>query len=497
MTALNTTAGGADAAPVDARPNDRPTSRLTLSAGLGLMLSFLTFLVHARISGDNSLMTHVSTGRLILADLSVPSTDPYSYTAAGTEWTVQSWFPSVVYASLERWVGLGGVRLIHALLAFCIALGLWRLSRPAEQLIARIGLVALPLGLGGGVWSHRPLMFGLLAMVVALLILQDVLPLWVAIPLMWVWANSHGSFPMAFALVGAALVGAAIDLRRIPMREVRVLAAFVIGTGVAMINPIGPRLLWFPLQLLNRGEVLQNVREWMSPSFRTPVEWVFLAMIAVVLVAAKRQAGWRELLPCLGFMIGGLLAVRNLAVASLVMSALLAPSFARVFGTLDGKRSGVLARGLATVSVASTIIFAAVVMQSEGISTEQYPVDEISYLEERGLVANDTVRILHREYVGNYLEFRFGRSANVFFDDRFDMYPIDQIETHAKLITGTGNLVDIIDELQVDVAVWVAEEPVGVWLASDPDWDIVIDGETWIVACNRTSVLYESCRAAS
>lgn len=215
MAATTGTQAVARADDRSARPNGTTGGRfgLSTSAAVGLLLTFLGFVGTARTSGDNSLLTHIATGRLILDTGGVPEVDPYSSTALGDPWVVQSWLPSMLYAVIERLVGLGGIRALHALLSAAVVAGTWRLTRPAGQLVARVGLTMAPLGLGFEFWSHRPLMFGLVALVVLLLVVQGELPLWTLVPTLWVWVNSHGSFLFAFAVVGALAIGAILDSR--------------------------------------------------------------------------------------------------------------------------------------------------------------------------------------------------------------------------------------------------------------------------------------------
>lgn len=87
---------------------------------------------------DNSFFTHLSTGRIILDERSVPTADPYSFTAHGEPWTVQSWLASVVYAVAEDIGGFGAIRVVVAVLVVAILLGAWRLTRPAGGLIGRV-----------------------------------------------------------------------------------------------------------------------------------------------------------------------------------------------------------------------------------------------------------------------------------------------------------------------------------------------------------------------
>ncbi len=62
----------------------------SLERAIGWVLVSLGFLIGSRAISDNSFFTHLSTGNLILDERSVPTTDVFSFTAAGEPWTVQS-----------------------------------------------------------------------------------------------------------------------------------------------------------------------------------------------------------------------------------------------------------------------------------------------------------------------------------------------------------------------------------------------------------------------
>ena len=318
-----------------------------VATAVGLVLALAGFVVGARIISDNSLLTHLATGDLIVDRKQVPSTDPYSRLFSGESWTVQSWLASVLYSWSVRLGGDSMLRVLNGFLAWLTMAGLWRLVAPARQLATRVLLVIAPLLIGGTYWAPRPFMFGLVGLVAVMLVLRRQLAPWTLLPVMWLWVNTHGSFPLAVALVGAAAVGSAIDDRRLPRHHLQVGAWVTAGIVLGGLNPVGPRLWWFPVQLLlGRGEALERVVEWSPPSFDKPAEYIYLALLGLIFVAAKRGLAWADLLPAAAFFAGGLLAVRNIAPATLVVVAMTAPAFAGLLGQELGLQQNRLSRAL-------------------------------------------------------------------------------------------------------------------------------------------------------
>jgi hypothetical protein len=364
-------------------------------------MALLGFVVGSRPITDTSFLTHLATGRLIVERASVPSADPYSYVAAGETWTVQSWLASVVYAVLDGTAGGWSIRLLNGVAGAAIVLGLWRLVAPARQLLTRVGLVGLALLIGTYLWPPRPLLLGLVGLVAVLMVAQGLRARWWLIPIFWLWVNIHGSFVLGLVLLVAVAAGAAIDERRAPWDELQATATAALGCVAAIVNPLQWRLLWFPVELLGRGEALERVSEWSSPTFRSPVELLFLALLSAIVVAARRGARWRALLPALVFLVAGLMAVRNLGIAALVIAAMTAPSLAGLAGELEGLRRGFAATAVAAMALVGGVLAVTSVAVTSPVDLAGYPVEEVDWLEARSLVADDQVRIAQRDYVGN------------------------------------------------------------------------------------------------
>ncbi|MEM9130961.1 MAG: hypothetical protein AAF962_12780 [Actinomycetota bacterium] len=462
-----------------------------LATSLGAMLALLGFVIGARVIGDNSFLTHLATGRLILDTASVPTTDPYSW-SAGESWTVQSWLASVLYASLESAAGPWAIRWLNGVLGAVVVGGLWALTSPVRSLLLRTGLVSLTIVIGTFLWPPRPLLFALACLVLVLLVAQGRLAAPWLVPVFWVWANTHGSFVLGGGLLVLMLLGAAIDERAVPRHELRVVLWGAAGGVAALANPIGWRLIWFPLHLMGRNEALDRVAEWASPSFRSPVEQLFLLLLLLLVVAATRRAGWRALLPSVVFFATGLLAVRNLGVASVVIVALLAPALAESFGSIDGTERGLIPRAMAVIAVVGVALVAVVTASEPAIDLESYPVEEVDWLEERDLVADPGVRLAQRDFVGNYLHHRYGPEASVFMDDRFDFHPLPVVADHAGLLSA-GDYREILDRNGFDVLLWELDSPLHRWIGEQPAWLVVGEGEEWFIACRRSSAVFDRC----
>jgi hypothetical protein len=427
---------------------------------------------------DNSFLTHVATGRYILAH-GVPTRDPYTFTALGRPWVVESWLAEVLYRGLENLAGGHGLQVMHAVLCAALAALGWVLTRPARQLGGRILATGALLAVGTGYWSPRPLLIALvLFAVVAVMVETDKGPPWVLVPLMWVWLNVHGSWPLGLAYLVLRMVGRRIDhhpLGRLP----RLTGFAVAGCVLGALNPIGLRLVAYPLTVITHHQAFAHIVEWQTPSFSDPVNVAFLVevFLAVILLVARRGTV-EDVLVTTVFSAAALLASRNVPVAALLVTPVLARGLAGL-GTVDGARRGVVpAIGLGAL-VALVVALTAGAMQRPAYDLSIYPVSEVTWLQSQHLVPG---RVATTDYVGNYLEFRYGTRASAFIDDRADIFP-PQVETdYDTLLSGGEGWQAVLARYRFDVVLWPRSEPLASLISEDPGWTVRIRDRHWVVA---------------
>ncbi len=433
---------------------------------------------------DNSFLTHLATGRRILDSGSVPSVDPYSWTAHGDPWTVQSWGASVVYAGLDRTVGLLGIRVLDTALILAIIGLVWRLTRAADSLIPRVLAAGLVVCSGVTFWMERPLLFGTLFLVLVLLAADDALdPRWL-VPVMWLWVNMHGSFPFGIGLLVLLAAGRWLDERRRPTVELRALAWVLVGTALAAVNPVGPRLLTFSVEMLSKRENFARVVEWKPPDWGTGMAQLFAVQLALtVLLVAFRYRRWRAVLPVAAFGVFAAMSMRNIAPASIVLAPIMASAFAGM-GSIDGTRRPPLLRPVAGALVVLVLLLGVMGLAAPNTALEGYPEEASAWMRDEGLLTTES-RVVSRDLVGNYLEYRYGaEEVRVFIDDRVDMYPLGVIRDYIVLIETDGDYQSVLERRGATAVLWDKDSPFGRWLGRTSRWRVVHTDpdDTWIVA---------------
>lgn len=432
---------------------------------------------------DNSFLTHLAAGRLILEEGGIPRFDPFSFTAAGEPWVVQSWLATAVYAALDRFVGGHGVLVLQAGLTTALALLVVRLTRPCASLLPRVLIVACALGVGMGSWAERPLTIGLVCLAVALAAtVRQVHPRWLLLvfPL---WVNVHGSFPLGLVALGCMAAGAALDAedrsrgRLAKLPPVQALGFAVLGTVLGATGPLGPRLLTFPVELLGRTEVLANVVEWQAPSFTEGWQRVWLVQLVVAVALVVRRPSWQAGLPLAFFGAASLLAARNIPLASLVIL----PGMARGamgLGTFSVRRPSPVATAAVALAALSAVLVTFQAAGRPAFDLEIYPARPLALVEDRG-------RLASHDFVGNWLEATLGRESAVFYDDRFDLYPSAVSADYKLLLDGEPGWARVLDGYAIDTVVWRRDKPLAALVTASPDWQVVTSDRLWLTATRR------------
>jgi len=442
---------------------------------------------------DNSAFVHIRTGIEITRNWRVPTADPYSFTAFGHPWVVQSWFASVLYGVAYRVGGalFGAGARMHTLVVFegllMAALGavVARLARTgiAVRTMATAGIATL---LGAIYWSPRPLIFGLLSLALLITTVEaEASPLWL-VPIAWVWVNTHGSFPLGIAWLLAVVVGRTVDFRRPDGASIRYLIWFAGGCVLGSVNPVGPRLLTFPLTVQSKASVFKNVVEWHSPNFQTTDGIAALVLLALaLLVICRARLVWADTLSVVGFVALALLSLRNVAPAAVVLAPVLGralrPGIVSASAGMPDPLRDRLNRAVTAVLAVIALLLGVLSVRTSGLDLSTYPVQAADWMGSRGLLDPTQHRVAAQDIVGCYLILIRGRVGRVFVDDRVDMYPVSVSRDYDALLHGAANSADILRRYGVDVVLWDRRLPLVEVLTGAGGWRVSYQDVRWAV----------------
>ena len=427
---------------------------------------------------DNSFFWHLRTGRRIL-DHGIPHADPYSFTAAGRRWVAQSWLAETLYGAVDRAIGAFGIRLLTAFTGAAVAAVTYHLvHRLSRDRLAAVGLTLAAIGASFTLWSARPLFLGILALL-GLLWIVEVPDSWLGrraiwtIPvLIWLWANVHGTFSLGLLYLGLHLAGRWLEGAPFWTGRERTLAwAAVIAVVAATLNPYGPGLLLFPVELLSRGDILKRVTEWRSPDFRTIQGVMFAGWVAVFVASfalGRHRPSRRDVVVTVPFLLLAFWAQRNIALSPLVGVAAAARCVAR-----DAPRPAAdspLNRILAVALLALGLVWTAQAAGEQNFDDSIYPVEAMRWVDEHGLLGQ---RLMTDDAWGGYLILKYWPEQKVFVDDRYDMYPRPVLEDFIRFSDADGRWREILDRNRIDVVVWPAKATIVRLMEADPGWTVV------------------------
>jgi len=417
----------------------------------------------AKIS-DNSFFCHLGTGRWMF-EHGIPHADPFSFTSAGAPWVAESWLADALYATLDRWFGMAGVTTMSAAVGAAIAAAWYRLALRLNRDRVRAFLITLlSLGASFTMWSPRPLLLGILAFLILVWIVEapDSIvgrtPILAIPPLIWVWANIHGSFMLGFVYLGLHCLGKWLDgAKPWSGRERQLIVAAVAAFALCFINPYGGRLLFAPMHLLAHHYALSNVTEWRSPAVLSTQGvmyelWVLAFLGASVIgFASIRSRGLAVGIP---FLLMGFWAERNIAIAPIVTFTIVA----RALAVADERAAMRVAFNWIAAALALTLggLWTLRAWTSPALNFADYPVAAMQAIEAQGLLGK---RLLTTDSWGDYIILRYGPRQRVFMDDRYDVYPPSVTADLETLLSGQGDWLRIVRQYKIEVIVWPSRDP--------------------------------------
>jgi hypothetical protein len=239
---------------------------------------------------------YLASGQRILETRSVPTTDPFSYTAEGRPWINHMWATQVLFTLLwERWgrLALIGLKTATVVATFWVVLATMR-ARGVHPLPAS-AVTLLAAWAGAGFWHARPQTFTYLFVAILAWLLRAGwegrrLSLALVPALVVLWVNLHAGFVMAFVVIGIVGLGTALPLlvdhrrRGAGWRALGLTALLGVATAaVSLLNPFGVRALLFPLEVVRSVPFMTSTIEWFPPNFHhgsfRPLELMLLLLV--------------------------------------------------------------------------------------------------------------------------------------------------------------------------------------------------------------------------
>ena len=438
--------------------------------GRSWLLAWLTFVpvafLRAGVLTEPDTFWQVRTGLLMIRSGAIPATDPFSWTALGEPWVINSWGFNVGVAAVYQVAGLPGVALACATLVMAAAGVVLLLARSvgaSPVAAATVLLLASPLLIG---WlSARPQLVDYIAVPALVLLVRQLLyrsPGWSCAGiglLMLVWTNLHSAALLGVAILGATAVTLVI-MRQPRVRVLWCLLATGIALGSVLVNPYGVGLLTHAVVV--RTASTQLVEEWTHFDPSSPIEWAMLAagLGAGVLAVRRREA---VLIATLGVcLVVSIDAIRFLPILVLLSVPLLASAMShpRVLRYAQSRRV-VLIPG-AAVGLAAIAVMSLTTLNHVGRpDPSRYPTTLIQRIPR-------DCRLFNTYLLGGLVLLQ-RPDVSVSLDSRNDLYSAERVVLAERTLRGEG---DLAHSLRGAGCVLVpGRSGLAQRLAKDPAWE--------------------------
>jgi hypothetical protein len=316
----------------------------------GFALIFLLVFPPALIVNDSWL--NLMSGREVV-EHGLPHHDEITVYGQGSTWTDQQWFAQVFMYGVH---GLGGFALL-SIVSCAAVVGAFALTAGASRTLGAgpraIWLLFLPVLISAALgWSLRaqmltlPLYTGLLWLLAS----QARAPsrrVWLAFPILVVWANMHGSAALGALLV--MLLGAYELVRSRGRSGFRSLALIVLAPLAILVTPYGPiaTVRYYHLLLVDppfAGQVTEW--NWPAPASNTYAFYVLLAMTVAIVIWGRRRLTGFDLAVLALTVAGALTAIRGIPWFAFACMVFVPVAIGR---SLESRKRGEPKRGLNAV----------------------------------------------------------------------------------------------------------------------------------------------------
>ena len=387
----------------------------------------------------------------------LPSHDELTVLAAGRTWTDQQWGAQLLFYAGDAMAGLAGVVLFAAIVvvgAFVLAaVAARRLGAgPIPVLLVFFPVIlAAPWG-----WTVRAQVFALPLYVGLLWLLTSEARrpsrrVYLAFPLLLVWASIHGSVALGALLTMLLAVIEIVRSRRVGLRHA---ALLVVSPLLVLATPYGPATTarYYHLLIIDPPFSPGQVTEWnrSDPALDTLFFYVLAALAVLVLVRGWRRLTAFDLAALAVTFAGAVLAIRGIPWFAMACMVFLPVA-------LGGKveaRTDTVRRINRVVSAATVLLVCLAVLVSLARDRSWYrknwPEGAITAVREAS--ADPSARVFATSRHADWLLWRIpSLRGRIAWDIRFEIYSPETFQRILRFRAESGDWKALADDYRVVV----------------------------------------------
>jgi len=430
-----------------------PASMSLFRYSPGLILICIAIADSIRLP-DPDLWGNVRFGQEFLSQHSLVLHDTYTYTEAGHPWTGHEWLAEVLLAAAFNHAGVFGLILLKLACSAVVILVL-------AAALAETGsstLVQFAVLIGAAVvvkpqLQFRPQSFEFAVLAILMYLLtRDAYrragPLWLAIPLLALWANLHGGFFIGVAALGAyTAVSGLQDIMagRGYGRAIRLAAITGAATLATLATPYGFTTWTTVAHALRNPYTRIVIVEWQPLASAALEHWqqhrllisnydIGIAMIALTGIswALTVEATDLPLFAIAVVMaIAAFISNRNLPIAMIALAVPLARHFPLAWQKIaSAKKSTEPRRRSVWINQAVLVVLSIIIFVQGGFfsrsleAADPYPASACEFMKQHQLQG----KILSTFQWGMYMIWNMPSGSRLFIDGRYDtLFPLEII----------------------------------------------------------------------
>ena len=470
-----------------------------------ILVFMLVFFITLSPPQDADMWWHLAAGKEMVSQGKILTTDIFSYTHYGQNWTNAFWLSDIVLFLAYKFGGYLGITLLVAVTAVVTMVVIYKhtLHNPFPLPLLIILLASFAIA---PVWTPRPQIFSflLLAILDYRLRENDELILkrpWLLVVLFILWANMHGGFIWGFLLIFALIIGNGFDnlLKRdnsLSLQQLGQLGVWTLIAALALaLNPNGFSLWKLPFYTV--GISIQSITEWSSPDFHRldlhPILWL-LFLIIVGSGTGRKPLRWSDILKVIGFSYMAFISQRSIGPCVIVATPVAIESLKAVWlewlpvlsnqiqKLYKPKKSAPVPMPVA-ITLNLTILglfFFILATHTYSVSTDQQVHSGLPLKAVKWIRANQPEGQMFNAYNwGGYLQWELPQYP-VFIDGRADLYGEKTISEWWSVVNATDEGLALLDSWQVNFVILEPGWPILDKL-SQMEWSVLYEDDTAII----------------